>query len=211
VDPTKKSQGEHLRTEAAGVRRVIKSYFRLADPGNPDSSFHWIPDGFPTSQVGLAGDRHLSLCDGLIMTLIKARGDLEDPERAPAARALIEGFAQSVGRFDPRSKEARRELMVQALDTCEILAERQPEHFGDLGLRTVFAESLIRNSLPSVKLPAGVVTRAVERWGKKRGVEARDAAVRELARALGCDSASLPTMLRQARRRARVRWKQGRK
>jgi hypothetical protein len=181
----------------------------LANPEKRDGKKHWVPDNFPT----LFGDKHLILVDGLIMRLISARNDLDDPAAGPKARFLIDRIVQAFGEFDPDSTLARHELIVRALDhsarlvTAPVVraagAAAGPSPFADLEVRTFSAEAMIRGALPSLSLPRGILRQAVELWPDTKHREARTRAVRDLARALECDVPSLLPMLRQARKRLR--------
>jgi hypothetical protein len=193
----------------AGARRR-KPCFRYANPDRGDGALHWVPDDFPS----FLGDKHRTIVDQLIMRLIGARNDLDDPARAPEARSLIDRVVQAIADFDPDSTIARHELIVRALDGSTAMAtapaygplgELVPSPFADLELRVFSAEATIRTALPSAKLPPGVVRRAVALWPDTKRREARTRAVRELARALDCDVPSLLTMLRQARSKLRNR------
>ena len=157
---------------------------------------HWLPDGFPA----VFGDLHLTMVDGLIMRLITARGDLDDPERSARARRLIGTVVQAVQGGNSRSKGFRHEVMVEALAATE-RDGMDPE------LRVRVAYLSIRTRLPDAKPSTEVFRRAVELWPSKKHRAARAAALRELAKELGCDAKSLPTRLRQARKRLRDREK----
>lgn len=95
--------------------RRRKACFRFARPVTQrdgkivslDGALHWVPDNFPA----VFGAIHLRLVDNVIMQLIEARDDLDDPEVAPRARALIDLLVQAIGGFgDPGSTLRRHEL-----------------------------------------------------------------------------------------------------
>jgi hypothetical protein len=212
--------------------RRVKPYFRFADPGRRDGALHWIPDNFPA----LLGDKHLTLADQLIMRLITARNDLEDPDRSSVARAMIDRVTQALHGFDPGLVKDKHELIATALDlskmegpTYSTAWKRNGMEFAvdvgketvnlngfiggiaDLDLRARLAESTIRSVLPSAKLPMDVLKRAVELWPNTKQRQARSEAIHALARALGCDKRSLMTLLRQARQRVRDRHRNARR
>ena len=87
----------------------VKPCFRYAHPDKGDGALHWVPDDFPS----FLDDKHRTLVDQLIMRLINARNDLDDPARGLEARALIDRIVQTMGDFDPpfdtRSARADRE------------------------------------------------------------------------------------------------------
>jgi hypothetical protein len=199
-----------------------KPCFRLAHPEKKDGALHWVPDNFPA----VFGSKHLALVDQLIMLLIKARNDLDDPERAALARDTIDRTMQALHDFHPDLVKDKHELILTALDASKmeglswtnrgmgvgavvgkgmVPLDQFISGIWDLDLRTRLAETIIRNALPSVKLSKGVLQCAVELWPKTKQREARSHAIHELAKALGCDARTLLTQLRQARQRMRSR------
>jgi hypothetical protein len=163
----------------------------------------WLPDDFPTPRFGLVRDRHLAICDGLILDLIGARRDLDDRGRAPAARALIEQMFHALDGVDAERKLVRQELLVSALD--EVTSQ---DGYPDDGFRALGVCSIIGSQAPELRPPIETALAAVELWTQTKRREARTQAVRELARALDCDAKDGPTlmtMLRQARQRLRER------
>jgi hypothetical protein len=188
-----------------------KACFRFADPEKRNGALHWVPDDFPyvgppaaadfphgVRPLGLR-DRHKALCDGLIMKLINARNDLAEPDRAPAARALIEKMVHALRGYSDGTL-SRHELLVSALDGA---AREESANWG-----TLLVSVTLDDKLPGVKVPYQVLYEAVRLWPQTRQREARTRAVRAVARALGCDAKdgrTLMTMLRQARTRLRQR------
>jgi hypothetical protein len=150
---------------------------------------------FPHGPRPFLRDRHKALCDGMIMNLINARNDLEDPVRAPAARALIEKMLRGFLGFSD-GKLSRHELLVAALDAGA------SSNLGEL-----LAGMILFEKLPEAeaRVPYDVLYEAVRLWPQTKQREARTRAVRALAKALGCDAKNVMTMLRQARTRLRER------
>jgi hypothetical protein len=153
-----------------------------------------VPPDFPK----FSGET--AIVDSLIVQLFHARQELEDPTWEPQARALIERVRRAAAGFGDAilSSRRRRELIVYVLDTCDA---RLPS----IDLGTMYATVTISEALPGASLPPSLIRRAVELWPQKKRREERTRAVRELARALDCDSPTLMTMLRQARAGLRAR------
>lgn len=155
-----------------------------------------IPADFPNFCGGL----DVAIVDTLIVILLGDRDLLNDPLWRPQALARIERARSAIMPFGmaPRSVTVRIEMMVTALD-------KSAEFEAPLESRVRFAQVLIGEAMPGGAINDELVREAVRLWPDKRNTEARLRAVRDLARALKCDSPSLMTMLRAARKRLRDR------
>jgi hypothetical protein len=143
---------------------------------------------------------------------------------APRARELIDRLVQALHGLDPKkkNKQSRLSLMLRALEAAtehhqSYLAARDGgvvenstvrldgflNGIVNHDLRMQMAESIVRGVWPSVKLPKGVLARALELWPQTKQREARTRALHDLAKAIGCDRPTLLTQLRQVRMQMR--------
>jgi hypothetical protein len=137
--------------------------------------------------------------DALITELFLARLNVKDEPWAPQAHARIEGARRAIIGYGRAAESAtlRREMMVDLLDsTTRLLSVEQGK---------MYVQVMLQEALPLAKVPREVIGEAVELWPQAKRRTARTKAIRALARCLHCDSPSLLTMLRQARKRLRDR------
>jgi hypothetical protein len=161
-----------------------------------------VPDDFPD----FSGDMDVARADSLIVQLFQARREIREPhwkQWAPYARALVDRVWQAAVPFGlaRSSKQERYEMIVHLLDQgARLLGEGHAIEHG-----IMFADVTIREAMQGRRVPEDVLRRAIELWPQQKQRQARTRAVREMARALGCDGRSLMTQLRQARTRMRDR------
>jgi hypothetical protein len=153
-----------------------------------------IPSDFPN----FAGSRDVAVVDTLIVMLLGDRDLLVDATWRETALRRIERARSTIVPFGgaPYSRTVRLELLVTALD-------RGTELEAPVEAKVSFVRMLIEEAMPSARPKDELVRDAVCLWREKRRTEERTRAVRAMARALQCDSPSLMTMLRAARKRLR--------
>lgn len=144
--------------------------------------------------------RNIAIADTLIFMLRQARASLGDRTWGALARNQIEAARSVLIDYGdaPYSRARCHELLVDVLDQSERCEE-------SIEMRARIVLLRLSEALPETEIDFDTVRDAVLFWPLKRRRAARSNAVRELARALDCDTPSLMTMLRQARARIRAR------
>ena len=150
------------------------------------------------SEGNRAADLAVVRC--LIGILVHQGMSLSDPTSRSTARAFIERARRALIDYGdaPYSRNVRYELIVHTLDQSEQVD-------APIEMRTDYVCYLLSEAMPWTRIPRDVVRNAVSLWPERKQKESRLCALRELARTLGCDAPSLPTMIRQARGRVQKR------
>lgn len=151
-----------------------------------------LPADFPN----FGSDRNVAIVDNLIAMLRQERASLSDPTCRATALARIERARAALVEFGdaPYSRASQYEMLVDTLD-------RSAELDAPIESRIGFVQLILGEAMPNARIRPGVIRDAVTLWPAKKQREAREKAIRELARALGCNPPSLNVMLREARKR----------